>query len=212
VDTAKNRLSYTYLRAPYAGVIAKRYVDNFQEVKPKQPIASLEDISHVELLIDIPENVMAVARAEGRGSIKAVAEFPTSPGKQYSLKVKEFATKADPATQTYQVVLRMPQPEDINVLPGMTATVVISTPEQVKEERSIFIPAIAVMTDPNGTNYVWLVDSADMTVHKKEVKVGRLAGSENIDVLEGLEGGENLVVAGARKLREDMKVSFWKEQ
>ena len=212
VDTAKNRLSYTYLRAPYAGVIAKRYVDNFQEVKPKQPIASLEDISHVELLIDVPENVMALARAKEQGFVKAVAEFPTAPGKQYPLKAKEFATKADPATQTYQVVLRMPQPEDINVLPGMTATVVISTPEQVKEERSIFIPAIAVMTDPNGTNYVWLVDSADMTVHKKEVKVGRLAGSENIDVLEGLEGGENLVVAGARKLREGMKVSFWKEQ
>ncbi|MFC1822975.1 efflux RND transporter periplasmic adaptor subunit [Thermodesulfobacteriota bacterium] len=212
VDTAKNRLSYTYLRAPYAGVIAKRFVDNFQEVKPKQPIASLEDISHVELLVDVPENVMAVNRAEGRGSVKAVAEFPTSPGKQYPLKVKEFATKADPATQTYQVVLQMAQPEGINVLPGMTATVSISVPGQVKEGGSIFIPAIAVMADPNGDNYVWLVDSTKMTVHKKGVKVGRLAGSENIDVLEGLEGGETLVVAGGTKLQEGMKVSFWEQQ
>jgi multidrug efflux system membrane fusion protein len=72
VDNAKNLLSYTYLRAPFAGRIARRYVDNFQEVKPKQPIASLEDISRVELLIDIPENVMAVARAEGPRSVKAV--------------------------------------------------------------------------------------------------------------------------------------------
>jgi multidrug efflux pump subunit AcrA (membrane-fusion protein) len=104
----------------------------------------------------------------------------------------------------------MPQPEDINVLPGMTATVMIAISNKEAETKSIFIPAIAVMTDTKGTNYVWLVDSANMTVHKKEVKVGRLAGSENIDVLEGLEGGENLVVAGVRQLREGMKVSLWK--
>lgn len=213
VDTYKNRLSYTYLRAPFAGVIAKRYVDNFQDVKPKQPIARLEDISNVELLVDVPENVVAVRRAEGPGSVKAVVVFPTAPGRQYPLKVKEFATKADPATQTYQVVLQMPQPEDINALPGMTATVSISIPEQESTaERAIFIPAIAVMTDPNGNNYVWLVDSANMTVSKKEVKTGRLAGSENIDVLEGLEGGEKLVVAGVKALQEGMKINFWEQQ
>jgi RND family efflux transporter MFP subunit len=187
-------------------------VDNFQDVKPKQPIARLEDISQVELLIDVPENVMAVSRAGGQGSVKAVAEFPTAPGKQYPLKLKEFATKADPATQTYQVVFQMPQSEDINVLPGMTATVVISFSNQKREAKSIFIPAIAVMTDADGNNYVWLVDSAEMTVHKKELKTGRLAGSENIDVQEGLEGGETLVVAGGTKLQEGMKVSFWEKQ
>jgi len=211
VDDAKNRLGYTHLRAPFAGLIAKRYVDNFQEVKPKQPIASLEDVSQVEILIDVPENLAALAKEEGFA--KAFAEFPFAPGKQYPLERKEFATKADPATQTYQVVLQMPQPEDINVLPGMTATVSVSIPkQQLTEERSILIPAIAVMTDPDGNNYVWVVDSANMTVKKKEVKVGRLSGSENIDVLEGLEGGETLVVAGVKALREGMKVSFWEQK
>jgi multidrug efflux system membrane fusion protein len=213
VDTYKNRLSYTYLRAPFAGLIAKRYVDNFQDVKPKQPIARLEDVSQVEILVDIPENLMAVSREKVDESVKIIAEFPAAPGKQYPLKVKEYATKADPATQTYQVVLQMPQPEDINVLPGMTATVSISVPEQESTaERAIFIPAIAVMTDPDGNNYVWVVDSASMTVNKKKVKVGRLSGSENINVLEGLEGGETLVMAGVKALREGMKVSFWEQK
>jgi RND family efflux transporter MFP subunit len=212
VDNAKNQLSYTYLRAPYAGVIALRYVDNFQEVQPKQPIVRLEDISQVELLINLPENVMAISREES-GSLKVVAEFPTNPGKRYPLELKEFATKADPATQTYQVVLQMPQPDDINVLPGMTATVSVSVPRRESiGERGIFIPAIAVMTDPDGNNYVWVVDSANMTVNKKDVKIGRLAGSENIDVLEGLEGGETLVVAGIKALQEGMKVSFWEQK
>jgi multidrug efflux system membrane fusion protein len=212
VDNAKNRLEYTYLRAPFAGLIAKRYVDNFQEVQPKQPIVRLEDISQVEILVDVPENVMAIRKATGPGAVKAFAQFPTAPGKPYALTIKEFATKADPATQTYQVVFQMPQPEDINVLPGMTANVSVSLLEQETGERSILIPAIAVMTDPNGADYVWLVDSDHMTVHKKEVKVGRLEGSENIEVLEGLEGGESLVVAGVTKLQEGMKVSLWEQK
>ena len=78
VDRAKDQLSYTYLRAPFAGVIAKRYVDNFQEVKAKQAIVSLQDINHIEILVDIPENVMATLK---RDTASAYAEFTAAPGK-----------------------------------------------------------------------------------------------------------------------------------
>jgi len=40
-------LSDTYLRAPFAGNIAKRYVENFEEVQAKEPIVSLQDVSRV---------------------------------------------------------------------------------------------------------------------------------------------------------------------
>lgn len=212
VDDAKNRLSYTYLRAPFGGVIAKRYVDNFQEVKPRQPIVSLEDISHVELLVDVPENVMAVTKERGGEAVSAIAEFPTAPGKQYALQLKEYATKADPATQTYQVVLQMPQPKGLNILPGMTATVVLSASGEETQETPILIPAIAVVADPDGESYVWVVEPKDMTVHKRAVKVGSLTGSENIIIQEGLKGGEKIAVAGVLKLQEGMKVRLWDQQ
>jgi multidrug efflux system membrane fusion protein len=212
VDNAKNQLSYTYLRAPFSGVIARRFVDNFQEVKPKQPIVSLEDISHVEVLVDVPENIMALRRAGEEEAVSAIAVFPTAPGEQYPLQLKEYATTADPQTQTYQVVLQMPQPEGINILPGMTASVVISTSGEVREDRAILIPAIAVLADPSGKNYVWVVDPQDMTVHKRDVSVGQLTGSENINILEGLEGGEKIVVAGVLKLQDGMEVRLWDRQ
>jgi RND family efflux transporter MFP subunit len=214
VDDAKNELSYTRLLAPFAGVIARRHVDNFQTVQPEQPIVSLQDVSHVELLVDVPENVVAYSRAAGENAIEAVAEFPTAPGKQHALEFKEASTDADPATQTYQVVLQMPQPEGINVLPGMTASVMISASSSEGEtpEGKILIPAIAVVADPQGKNYVWVVDSNDMTVKKRDVRVGRVTGSENIDVLEGLEGGETIVVAGVLKLKDGMKVRLWDQQ
>lgn len=212
VDDAENKLKYTYLRAPFNGVIAKRFVDNFQEVKPKEPIASIQDITSVELLVDVPENVMAAVRSRGTNTAVATAVFPTAPDKQFDLSLKEAASDADPATQTYQVVLVMPQPEGINVLPGMTATVTASTSEEKVQQGSILIPSIAVIANPEGKNFVWIVDSKDMTVHKKDVKVGTLTGSENIDILEGLQGGEKIIVAGMLKLQEGMRVRLWDKQ
>ena len=210
VDAAKDQLSYTYLKAPFAGIIAKRYVDNYQEVQPKQPIVSLQDISQVEILVDLPENLMALSK-ENSG-MKITAEFPTLPGKKFPLTVKEIATDADPATQTYQVVLQMPQPEEIRVLPGMTATVTATLPGEKATEGDILIPAIAVMGDPEGKDYVWVVDPKEMTVRKRDVRVGRIVGSADIKILEGLKGGETIVVAGVTKLQDGMKVRLWEEQ
>jgi RND family efflux transporter MFP subunit len=214
LDDAKNKLNYTSLFAPFSGVIAKRYVDNFKEVKPTEPIVSLQDVSQVEVLVGLPENVMAFANKLGP-SLDVHVEFPTAPGKHYELALKEAATDADPATQTYQVTLQMPQPEGLTILPGMTGSVVIAqkkgeeTEAGEADDQRFIIPAIAVMGDPNGKSYLWVVDN--MTVHKKEVKVGPLTGSQDIKVLEGLEGGETIVVAGVTKLQEGMQVTIWEQ-
>lgn len=212
VTAARDRLSYTRLTAPFAGLIAKRYVDNFQDVKPKQPILALEDISQVEVLIDVAENVMAVARREGEQAIEAVAVFPTAPDRKFPLELKEYATKADDATQTYQVVLEMTQPEGVNIFPGMTATVTVGLAKNVRLDKLVVIPAIAVLAEPNGKSFVWVVDKKELTVRKQQVSVGMISGSANIDVKEGLEGGETIAVAGILQLQEGMKVRLWDQQ
>ena len=212
VAAAQDRLSYTSLKAPFAGFIAKRFVDNFQDVKPKQPILALEDISKVEILIDVAENVMAVARREGQKAIDAKAVFPTALDRKFPLQLKEYATKADDATQTYQVVLQMPQPDGINIFPGMTATVSLSLAQNVELDKLTIIPAIAVLAEPNGKSFVWVIDPKEMKVRKQEVKVGMISGTENIDVIEGLEGGETIAVAGTLQLQEGMKVRLWNQQ
>lgn len=212
VEDAENKLSYTYLKAPFTGLIAMRLVDNFQDVRRKQPILALEDISKVEILIDMPENVMAVARSKGDDAITSVVKFPTAPKKQFPLELKEYATRADSATQTYQVVLQMPQPEDLNVISGMTGTVTLSLETEETSEQLTRIPAIAVVAKPEGSSYVWVVDTTDMTVHQRDVKVGAIEGSEDIQILQGLKDGEKIVVAGVLKLQEGMQVRLWEEQ
>jgi RND family efflux transporter MFP subunit len=207
----EDTLADTYLRAPFDGVIAKRYVENFEDVQAKQAIVSVQDISQVEILIDVPENVMITLKQE-TNQRKADAEFTAAPGKHYPLSLKEYSTAADPRTQTYQVTLLMTQPKDITVRPGMTANVVGTTESGQVAVISITIPAAAVFADETGSSHVWVVNRETMTVHRRPVTTGSLAGTADISITNGLEPGETIAVTGVSQLRENMKISDLAEQ
>ncbi len=200
----RHALEDTYLKAPFAGVIAKKYVDNFQDVRAKQPVVSLQDVSSVEIHINLPEAMMAMAR-DKKDAI-AMAEFSTAPGKQYKLSVKEFSTRADPQTQMFRITLLMKQPEDINVLPGMTANVVITGASTEDTGDQIVIPAIAVFADESGTSHVWVVNPKTMKTHRRKVTTGNLTGKESIRITDGITPGEMIAIAGVTQLREGMEV------
>jgi len=208
----EDTLSDTYLRAPFTGVIAKRYVENFEDVRAKEPIVSIQDISEIEVLVDVPESVMVTLK-QGAKKI-AVAEFAAAPGKQYPLSLKEYSTEADPRTLTYQVTLLMTQPEDITVLPGMTANVVATTKTGQTEVTTsiITIPAAAVFADETGSSHVWIVNRDTMTVHERLVEAGSLTGTADISIISGIEPGETIAVTGVTQLRENMKVRDLAEQ
>jgi multidrug efflux system membrane fusion protein len=211
LEDAQNALKDTTLIAPFDGVIAKRYVENFEKVQAKQPIAYLQLIEQLEILIDVPELMMAQFRQSD--NVEVIAEFDAAAGSQYPLIIKEFSTDADPATQTYQVVLAMDQPQEANILPGMTAKVIASGGESFDAGGiSIFIPAIAVLNDADNQDYVFLFDRETKTVKKIPVRIGTLEGSQNVLIEEGLKGGEEVVIAGIAKLQDGMKVRPWDSQ
>jgi len=211
LEDAQNALADTTLTAPFDGVISKRFVENFQKVQAKEPIVNLQDITRIEILVDVPELQMAVLR-EGKKDIKVYASFESIPGKKFPLTIKEYSTQADPATQTYQVVLLMDQPSEATILPGMTARVTGEVNFVPQDDQPLVIPAIAVMDAPGDKPYVWVYDAESSTVQKRFVRIGSLEGSENIVIREGLEGGETIVVAGLAQLEEGMKVRPWEKQ
>ncbi len=210
LEDAQNALKDTTLVAPFDGVIAKRYVENFQKVTEKEPIVYLQLIDKLEILINVPELMMAQFRQGG--DIEVTAEFDSVPGNLYSLKVKEFSTDADPATQTYQVVLVMDQPGEANILPGMTAKVTAMSKEGTSGDSNILVPAIAVLNDADGKNYLWVFNRDSKAVTKTAIELGNLAGSENALVIGGLQGGEEIVISGVTKLRDGMEVRPWENQ
>jgi len=201
---AQAALDDTWLKAPFSGVIAKKFVENFQDVDAKKPIVSLQDVSSIELLVDIPEKEMATI--DKTDITRITAKFEFLPDKEFTVEVKEYGTEADPQTKTYPVTLTMPAPEGVTLLPGMTATITVRLKASKNENESQFaIPVSAVFADELGRQYVWLVDQTAMTISRREIRVGHLTG-ESIRVSEGLSEGEMIATAGVHFLQENMKV------
>jgi len=204
---AEDTLDDTFLRAPFTGVVARKYVENFQDVQAKEPIVSLQDISRVEVLVNIPENMISrIEKEKGKKTVLAHATFVAAPGQQFPLTLKEYATEADPQTQTFLVTLLMDQPGTINVLPGMTATVIGDKSTEKSDQGEITIPAIAVFSDYDGDSSVWVFKTETQTVHQRKVKTGELSGADSIKIVAGLELGEQIAVTGVNSLQEGMKV------
>jgi RND family efflux transporter MFP subunit len=213
LDEAKRDLGYTYLRAPFAGTIGNRYVENFMDVTPNEIIVDLNDVTTVEISVDVPENIVKQFR-EGM-SADIFAMFETMPDKKFPLEVKEMGKRADPATQTFNVTLGMPQPEELSLLPGMTAQVEAvfkQADASGKLETDVVVPAIAVVGEGDGKNYLWVVKEPEMTVHKKEVTLGEMVGTDSIHIETGVQIGEKIVVAGMMKLHDGMQVRIWEEK
>lgn len=204
LSTARKALSDTDLVAPFDGVIARRHVDNFQEVSTNQPVVSLQDNSVIEIVVDAPERLVASAANDGKATFAAT--FEALPGVEFPLTIREFSAEADPNTQTYEIIFAMPRPETANILPGMTANVIARRPVAAGVTGgSIRIPAIAVFANEGGEPQVWVI-GADGTVDLRAVTTGSLVGADRIEILSGLEPGDTIAIAGVSRLREGQQV------
>lgn len=202
MEDAEANLRDTTLRAPHRGQVAERFVENFEEVRPGQPILSLIDVAQVKVVVDAPEAALAQVSRPQQGRI--TARFESAPGREFELRLREVATQADPRTQTYRVTFQMSQPAEVNVLPGMTATVTrYPSPDA---GGAPIVPAVAVFADASGAAHVWVIDSQAMTVSSRAVTTGELTGTDSIVIVSGLEPGEMIATTGVSHLREGMKV------
>lgn len=198
---AEAALRDTSLRAPFTALVGVRFVENFQDVRQKEPIVSLVDVSSIKVVIDVPEG--RVARYRGsRGRV--TARFDPAPGREFEIEPLEVASQADPRTQTYAVTFIMGQPEGLNILPGMTATVVHEPPAGTLE--GLVLPASAVFSDASGDESVWVVDAETDTVERRAVETGSLTGKAGILIRSGLRAGETVAVAGVNELHDGMRV------
>lgn len=213
LETARQDLDYTSLRTPFTGSIARRHVERFEEVLAKQTVLSLQDVTQLEVKFNIPESIVRGVRIDadetGKPSdrVRVFATFDNLPGQEIPLTFKEVSTKADERTQTFEVTYTMQQLGQNTILPGMTAMATADLTLVEKELQVYAVPVSAVVGDRSLEPRIWIVDMVSMTVQPKTVKVGRMMG-DDIEVLEGLEPGDRIVIAGAAFMVEGTSVTL----
>ena len=205
-DIAQSELGYAQLTAPFDGLIAARYVQNFHTVQAKQPIVRLLDTSRIKFGVDLPETVMPLLPY-----VKEIwVTFQAAPGDKLPATIQEVSHEASRSTRTYRVTVVMNQPERVRILPGMSGELRARVEPPSTQPNAMEVLAPALFEDSDGKTCVWIVDTSTMTVHRQPVTTSHPTSSGFL--VEGLKVGQTVVVAGAHYLKEGQKVRMMESE
>lgn len=198
-------LENTQISAPFSGLIGATYVENFQNIRAKQPIIRLLDISKIEITVDIPETLIAYVPHTTKIEVK----FDAFPERVFEAKIKEIGTEASEHTQTFPVTIIMEQPNDFTILPGMAAEVsgqsANSLPKLKSAEQLNFkIPLSAVFSDSSKQTYVWVINEENFTLSRLAIQ--KIKVTTDGLLVSGVKPGQKIVSAGVNYLSDGQTV------
>ncbi|MEI6894978.1 MAG: efflux RND transporter periplasmic adaptor subunit [Colwellia sp.] len=208
---ARDQLSYTNILAPYDGTVAKIFIDNYQMIQANQSILILQKDRNIDVVIQVPESMASQAITfNPHAKFQPQVRFSTQPEQAYSVKLKEHATQVTSGTQSYEVVFTLAKPTQINILPGMSAELTLDLSIDSSLEKTV-IPVSAVMKrDIDGESIIWIYHEDTGKVMPQIVTLGQVT-TDGIEILTGLNKGDQLVVAGVQYLSAEQKVKplYW---
>ena len=208
VTKAKDMLRYSTLYAPFDGIVVEKFVENYEDVNAKQEIVRLVDTQKIEMTVQVPETMISQAYKVK----KAYVIFDANPDVEIEATIKEIGKEASQMTRTYPMTLSMHQPEKFKILPGMAGKAradrssVLTTAGDNPSDY-IEIPVSAVFASGEDS-FVWVVDTADNSVHRRRIELGSLTDSGIL--AKGVEKGDVIATAGVNTLVEGQKIRILK--
>lgn len=183
------------IKAPLAGRLADRYVNEAAMVMPGDKIGVVVDSRNMKLRSSVAENEVALVKVGQPVEIIADALA----GAKFSGKVFSVAQKAN-SERTYPVEILVQNDKGESLKSGMFGRATIQV---AKADHAIVVPSEAVLTDASRNNYVFV--EASGAAKQVEVKLG-LQQDGQVQIISGLPAGARLVVAGQQRLADGAKV------
>jgi cobalt-zinc-cadmium efflux system membrane fusion protein len=180
------------LRSPIAGRVVDRKITPGLVVKEDEELFTVADTSALWCFVQIPEKDLSLVNA---GS-QATVTVSSLSGEEFPGQVDFLADMVDKATRTVRARVRVDNPDN-RLKAGMFANIAV----RVGSRTVLSVPETAVLS-ANGELFV-LVEMAPGTYQKHPIKTG-VKGGGRVEVLEGLEANEPVVVKGGFTLKSEL--------
>jgi RND family efflux transporter MFP subunit len=189
LDEAKTFYDYTHLKAPFAGLISQKMVDEGDLASPGTPLVVLEDNHHYQL--------EAVVDESKSGTIKTGQDIDVCVDALGEEKIKgrvaEVIPHIDSVSRTFQVKVDLP------LLPQVTSGMFGKAYFPMGKRTMMLVPKGALLEC--GELASLLVVNQKGRVEKRLVKEGKEYQS-NVEILSGLNPGESIVARDVFKVKE----------
>jgi len=199
---AENDLEHATMLAPFDALVAQRIIQNFTTISPGTAIVRLHDMSELRIEIDVPE--VLFQRAGNDPDVVVTAIFPAT-DQVFPLEIREFNAEASNVGQTFKLTFGMAPPENTRILPGSSVTVTVrlkgTTP-------SLLVPPTAVVPDAIGgfAALVFDTDNGNTGVLRRVAIDAQPQTSGMLQIISGLEPGDQIVAMGASALEDGQQV------
>jgi membrane fusion protein (multidrug efflux system) len=195
IDMVKANIAYTELRAPFDGIIGLRQVSEGAYVTPSTVVAKLTKISPLKIEFAVAERYAGILKSGANLTFKVDGHL-----KPFAAKVYAMESHVDPTNHTFAIRALYPN-TDGKLMPGRFASVELKTQEF---NDAITIPSQAIVPEM-GIDKVYLYKSGKaqpVTITKG------IRNDARVQVLEGLNLGDTIIVSGTLQLRTGLSVTL----
>jgi len=192
-------VEYATVRAPYAGVVIRRYTEAGAYVNRGDPIARVIGDQALEVEADVP-----YARLVGL-PIGRTVDIMLDDGTRHKARVRSILPTENPQTRT-RMVRFIPEFSEIKSPLAESQTVTIAVP--VSDNRdALTVHKDAILKRPDGDIVFVVVDG---TAQPRPITLGEAVGGR-FEVVAGLKEGEQVVIRGNERVQPGMKVRVEKD-
>ncbi len=192
VSLAKERLSDATIRSPLKGFISERLVSPGQYIDKNQTLVTVVDNDPMKIDFAVPERFLPQLHLGQNVKVKVVSLA----SEIFTGEVYFIDPRVEPSTRTIKVKAQIPNPSG-ELRAGMFANAELIVGAR---DQAVVIPEQALVPQIDKVT-VFVVK--DGIAQRREVKIGaRMAGK--VEIAEGIAVGEQVVISGQQKLRDQM--------
>lgn len=187
------KLDNAVVKSPISGRINNRFVETGALIAPSAPLFEIVDDSRIKVCCNLPESKVKLVSV----GQKVEATAGESTGKTFTGTIKSIGIKTDRGLN-YPVEIEMDKDPDL--ITGMYLKVGFSAQDG---QTGILVPRKAVVGSVLAANvYV----AQDGRAVRREVRLGDMSG-DNVEILEGLEEGEEIILAGLMNISDGSSIN-----
>ncbi len=196
-QTLRVQIELASIRAPFAGVITERRVDEGAIAAPGQPMLELVEIGVPEVRIGLPPDVASRLSVDDAYSISIQ-------GRDVSARLKAITGVIETNGRTVTAVFELPEATGIS--PGATARLNMS---EELNQRGVWVPISALTEASRGLWAVYVVRDAEGGAYQIDRQLVDVIHSESdrVFVRGALHDGDMFVMDGLHRLVPGMNVT-----
>ena len=198
--TLREQLDMYTVRAPFSGVVDEIVPKIGEAANPAMQVARVISFKDTYVEADVSEDYVTTIKQ----GTKVKVFFP-SLNKEVDAEVNRAGNYINPNNRTFKINVSLNN-VDLELQPNLLADIRV---QDYYQDTAVVIPSNIIQQDRKGNEYIYLANKngAKVVVTKAILKTGYSYNNETI-VLEGLEGGEQYIDKGARRVQTNDEVEI----